>query len=117
LHISFSNIDDESFSNLLVLRGLCHLTLIKAFGGKKLHFTAGCFPKLRFLSIWHAPQLNRVQIEEGAMASLAELNFEACHELKCLPQGIEHLTNLEELYLRDTSEELRKKLWRKGKPN
>ena len=51
------------------------------------------------------------------MASLAELNFEACHELKCLPQGIEHLTNLEELYLRDTSEELRKKLWRKGKPN
>jgi disease resistance protein RPM1 len=101
----------------LVLRGLCRLALTKAFDGKKLHFTAGCFPKLRRLSIWHAPQLNRVQIEEGAMPSLAKLYFGVCHELKFLPQGIEHLTNLEKLELHDTSEELREKLRWKGKPN
>jgi disease resistance protein RPM1 len=105
LHISFSNIDEESFSNL------------KAFVGKKLHFTAGCFPKLHFLSIWHAPQLNRVQIEEGAMPSLAKLWLQTCRELKFLPQGIEHLTNLEVLDLLETSEELREKLRQKGEPN
>jgi disease resistance protein RPM1 len=90
---------------------------MKAVNGKKLHFTAGCFPKLRFLVIWHAPELNGVQIDEGAMPSLARLYFGACHELKFLPQGIEHLTNLEEFALRDTSEELREKLQQKREPN
>jgi disease resistance protein RPM1 len=117
LHISFSKMDEESFCSLFVLRGLCHLALMKAVNGKKLHFTAGCFPKPRFLVIWHAPELNGVQIDEGAMPSLARLYFGACHELKFLPQGIEHLTNLEEFALRDTSEELREKLQQKREPN
>lgn len=115
--MSYSKIDEESFSSLLVLRGLCHLALMKAFDGKKLHFTAGCFPKLRFLSVWQAPQLNQVQIDEGAMPSLAKLVFLTCSELKFLPQGIEHLTNLEELKLFNASIELKEKLKLKGEPN
>jgi disease resistance protein RPM1 len=109
----------ESFSCLLVLRGLCELTLLNAFVGKKLHFTAGCFPELRFLSICLAPQLNHIQIEEGAMPSLTELWLQACRELKFLPQGIEHLTNLEKLNLLETSKELKDKLKLnpKGEPN
>jgi disease resistance protein RPM1 len=100
-----------------VLRGLCHLALIKAFDGKKLHFTAGCFPKLQCLSIWYATQINQVQIEQGAMPNLAELYFHVCHKLKFLPQGIEHLTNLLELYLSDTSEELTERLLQNGEPD
>jgi disease resistance protein RPM1 len=117
LQMMFCKIDEESFSSLLVLRGLCHLALIKAFDGKKLHFTAGCFPKLQFLSIWYAPQLNQVQIEQGAMPNLAELYFGVCHKLKFLPQGIEHLTNLVELDLHDTSEELTERLLQNGEPD
>jgi disease resistance protein RPM1 len=117
LHISLSNIDEESFSCLLVLRGLCCLALLNAFVGKKLHFTAGCFPELRCLSICLAPQLNHIQIEEGAMPSLTELYLQACRELKFLPQGIEHLTNLEELNLFRASKELKDKLKLKGEPN
>jgi disease resistance protein RPM1 len=117
LHISLSNIDEESFSCLLVLRGLCCLALLNAFVGKKLHFTAGCFPELRCLSICLAPQLNHIQIEEGAMPSLTELWLIACRELKSLPQGIEHLTSLEELNLLDASKELKDKLKLKGAPN
>jgi len=51
------------------------------------------------------------------MPSLAKLYFGVCHELKFLPQGIEHLTNLEVLCLIDTSEELREKVQQKGEPN
>ncbi|KAM3215619.1 hypothetical protein ACQJBY_067574 [Aegilops geniculata] len=117
LQLLGSKIDEESFSSLLMLRGLCHLAIINAFAGKKLHFTAGSFPKLRFLSIWDAPQLNQVEIEDGAMASLAELCLIVCPELKFLPHGVEHLTALEELYLSDTSEELIEKLLEKREPN
>jgi disease resistance protein RPM1 len=117
LVMGYCKIDEESFSSLLVLRGLCHLALIKAFDGKKLHFTAGCFPKLQCLSIWYATQINQVQIEQGAMPNLAELYFHVCHKLKFLPQGIEHLTNLLELYLSDTSEELTERLLQNGEPD
>ncbi|TKW01572.1 hypothetical protein SEVIR_8G190100v4 [Setaria viridis] len=117
LQMEFCRIDEESFPSLLVLSGLCVLSLTKAFDGKKLHFTAGCFPRLQSLFICHAPQLNQVQIEQGAMSNLAELNFGYCPMLKFLPQGIEHLKNLVELFLKDTSEELVERLWRKGGPD
>nr|UBY07358.1 NBS-LRR disease resistance protein [Dasypyrum villosum] len=87
LHLAFSNIDEGTFS--------C------------LH---GSFPKLRHLCIWGATQLNQVAIEEGAMQNLAELSFEFCPELKCLPDGIDHLAALEKLRLEDTSEVLIEKL-------
>ncbi|XBI05527.1 hypothetical protein VPH35_133684 [Triticum aestivum] len=117
LRLQFSKIDEETFSSLLMLHGLCRLDLIKPFEGKKLHFTAGSFPNLRLLNIWDAPQLNQVEIEDGAMASLAEFRLQVCPELKFLPRGVEHLTALEELYLNDTSEELIEKLRQKREAN
>nr|UBY06944.1 NBS-LRR disease resistance protein [Dasypyrum villosum] len=106
LQLAFSNIDEETFSCLGMLRGLRSLGLMRAFEGKRLHFDAGSFPKLRFLHIWGAAQLNQVGIEEGAMQNLVELLFAECPELKFLPDGIEHLAALEKLIREDTSEEL-----------
>lgn len=113
LNLGFSNFDEETFSCLYVLRGLCFLELNKAFEGKKLDFAAGSFPKLRFLHIFGAAQLNQVGIEKGAMQNLVELLFDGCPELKFLPDGIEHLTALEKLHLEETSEELIEKLRQK----
>lgn len=113
LHLSFSNIDEDTFSCLCMLHGLRFLVLAKAFEAKRLDFYAGSFPKLRRLFIWGAPQLNQVRIEEGAMQNLLELSFRDCPELKFLPDGIEHLAVLEKLDLYDTSEELIEKLRRK----
>ncbi|KAM3405897.1 hypothetical protein ACQJBY_000123 [Aegilops geniculata] len=110
LHLAFSNIDEQTFSCLFVLHGLRSFGLAKAFEGKRLNFTAGSFPKLRFLGIGGATQLNQVGIEEGAMQDLVELLFIDCPELKFLPDGIKHLAALEKLALRDTSEELIEKL-------
>jgi disease resistance protein RPM1 len=117
LHLSLSEIDEASFPGLLMLRNLCSLALINAFEGKKLHFCAGSFPKLRYLFVHNAPRLNQSVIEEGAMQCLALLVFRDCPELKLLPHGIEHLTGLEELRLEEASEELLNRLQQKGEPN
>uniref|UniRef100_A0A452XJY5 Disease resistance protein RPM1 n=1 Tax=Aegilops tauschii subsp. strangulata TaxID=200361 RepID=A0A452XJY5_AEGTS len=71
LHLAFSNIDEQTFSFLHMLRGLRFLEVMKAFEGKRLEFCAGSFPKLRFLHIWGAAQLNQVRIEESALKILA----------------------------------------------
>ncbi|TVU26272.1 hypothetical protein EJB05_28811, partial [Eragrostis curvula] len=113
LYLAFSKLDDDSFSCLMVLRGLCDLQLIKAYDGKKLCFPAQSFPRLRYLAIRGAPQLNHVKIEKGALGSLVELGFVECPELKCLPRGIENLAAIELLYLKDTAEELIEKLCHK----
>jgi disease resistance protein RPM1 len=114
LTLAFSNVDEETFSCLCVLRDLRSLELVKAFEGKRLDFYAGSFPKLRVLLISVAEQLNQVGIEEGAMPNLAELYFGFCPELEFLPDGIERLRALEKLTLKDTSsEELIEKLLQK----
>ncbi|KAF7047012.1 hypothetical protein CFC21_055991 [Triticum aestivum] len=112
LTLGFSNIDEDTFSCLCVLHGLRSLGLMKAFEGKRLDFYAGSFPKLQFLHIWGAAQLNQVRIEKGAMQNLVVLLFMYCPELKFLPDGIEYLRALEKLRLEDTSEELIEKLRR-----
>ncbi|KAK8447391.1 hypothetical protein SEVIR_8G063866v4 [Setaria viridis] len=110
LSLISSELDEDSFSCFTVLRNLCFLDLSKAYDGKKLNFCALSFPRLRQLRVCDAPQLNQVKIEEGALENLVELVFSDCPELNSLPDGIEHLTTLEELCLLDTADELIEKL-------
>uniref|UniRef100_A0ACD6A7K2 Uncharacterized protein n=2 Tax=Avena sativa TaxID=4498 RepID=A0ACD6A7K2_AVESA len=117
LQLSFSKMDEESFSRLSALRGLCFLQLLNSFEGESMHFSSGSFPKLRFLSVWDAPELSQVEIEEGALQSLVELVLVDCPELMFLPHGIEHLRALEKLNLIETSEELTEKLLQESEPN
>ncbi|TVU01492.1 hypothetical protein EJB05_53055, partial [Eragrostis curvula] len=113
LILGFSKLDEGSFSSLVVLHGLRHLDLTEAYDGIKLCFLVQSFPRLRHLGIWGARRLKHVEIEEGALGSLAELWFQKCPELKCVPRGIENLASLEELLLEDTTEELTEKLCQK----
>lgn len=117
LKLAFSKLDENSFCSLLTLGGLYHLSLLKAYNGERLHFSARSFPKLRYLGIWDAPNLNKVEVEEGAMQNLVELKFISCPEFKVLPHGIEHLTALQKLCLEETSEVLVEKLLKKREPN
>ncbi|CAO2145877.1 unnamed protein product [Urochloa humidicola] len=115
LSLLFCKLDEDSFSSLTVLRGLCYLELGNAYGGKNLYFSAPSFPTLQKLGIWSAPQLNKVVIKEGGLKKLVKLWFLDCPELKHLPHGIEYLTSLEDLYLYDTAQELIQKLRQEGK--
>lgn len=92
----------------LYLKGLEHLVklqLYHAYAGDKLYLPAASFPKLRVLKIRGGPYLNEIEIERGAMASLVDLKLLLCPQLKILPDGIEHVSTLEELTL-DVAEEL-----------
>ncbi|CAL4985357.1 unnamed protein product [Urochloa decumbens] len=110
LTLALSKLDEDSFSSLVVLHGLCYLHLAKAYDGKRMYFPAMSFPKLQQLRIWGAVLLNQVVIEDGALKSLVKLGFSDCPELRHLPHGIEYLKDIEELYLLDTAEELIEKL-------
>ncbi|KAK1696341.1 hypothetical protein QYE76_013038 [Lolium multiflorum] len=113
-HLVHLEIIAAAENEVLRLEGLLHfLELMKAFEGKRLDFHAGSFPKLRYLCILDAPQLNQVGIEEGAMQNLVNLLFIYCPKLELLPDGIEHLRALENLHLEETSEELIEKLRQK----
>ncbi|CAN6363454.1 unnamed protein product [Urochloa humidicola] len=105
LYLIFSQLDEKSFPNVMVLRSLCFLSLFKAYDGNTLCFSAQSFPRLKELRIWGALQLNQVEIEEDSLGSLVTLWFSACPELKGLPHGIEYLTSLDELYMKDTADE------------
>ncbi|CAN6214416.1 unnamed protein product [Urochloa humidicola] len=106
LTLSLSKLDEDSFSSLFVLSGLRLLRLVEAYDGKKLCFPALSFPRLRAMVIYNAPHLNQVEIEEGALADLVELEFSDCPELKRLPHGVEFLRALDDLRLHDTADDL-----------
>ncbi|EEE50611.1 hypothetical protein OsJ_30805 [Oryza sativa Japonica Group] len=117
LTLALSKLDENSFSCLLLLNGLRGIWLDKAYEGKKLHFNAMSLPSLRLLAISDAPELNDVVIEQSALQNLIRLTLIDCPELKTLPDGIEHLITLEELYMRGASKELTKKLKQKEDSN
>ncbi|KAK1274207.1 Disease resistance protein RPM1 [Acorus gramineus] len=94
---------------LLSLKSLPNLVVIRldnAYDGEELCFQADGFPSLKELWLVELSHLKQITIEEGAMQSLKEFNLIMCKELKTLPQGIERLTTLQELYLQEMAEEL-----------
>ncbi|KAL5972386.1 hypothetical protein ACLOJK_041640, partial [Asimina triloba] len=101
---------DGMLSSLHALPNLVYLELWHAYEGQQLCFLGGWFPKLKKLNLWDLKQLNRVVIEVGAMPSIREMDIARCRELKMLPEGIENLTTLQELFLDEMPTELVDKL-------
>ncbi|KAF8410870.1 hypothetical protein HHK36_003407 [Tetracentron sinense] len=110
LYLGWSRLGEEMLSSLQVLSSLVLLELKKAYTGKLLHFNAGWFPRLNKLSLWELTKLGCVRIDEGALPSIKSLYLIQCRELKVVPQGIEHLTGLQELYLKEMPEALVQRL-------
>ncbi|KAK9293074.1 hypothetical protein L1049_021058 [Liquidambar formosana] len=90
----------QDLSNLVELKFLCG-----AYEGQRLSFRTG-FLKLELLQIDRCQQLNEIIIEKGVMPGLQNLQFFQCEALKMLPDGIQHLTRLRNLYLENVSPEL-----------
>ncbi|KAK1296068.1 Disease resistance protein RPM1 [Acorus calamus] len=101
-----SGLKEDPLLSLKSLPNLVWLGLKDAYDGKDLCFQAGGFPSLIELGLVELSHLNHITIEEGAMQSLKQFYLKRCKELKTLPQGIECLTTLQELYLQEMAEEL-----------
>uniref|UniRef100_A0A0E0MXT8 Uncharacterized protein n=1 Tax=Oryza rufipogon TaxID=4529 RepID=A0A0E0MXT8_ORYRU len=97
LNLLFSKFNEDSFACLLNLHNLVELYLSKAYDGRELIFHATSFPKLKLLSVWDAPNLRKIAIQQGALQSLVRLLLADCPELRDVPDGIEHLRTLEYL--------------------
>ncbi|XP_038979104.1 disease resistance protein RPM1-like [Phoenix dactylifera] len=107
LHLGWSGLVEDPIQSLSQLRDLGQLTLKKAYDGQRLRFGIGWFPNLKQLSLYDMPHLNQVEVEDGAMARLEYLVLDGLLALKDVPRGIEYLTSLQELYLKDLHPEFR----------
>nr|POF15859.1 putative disease resistance rpp8-like protein 2 [Quercus suber] len=76
------------------LRSLCFYS--GSYERREMVCSRGRFTKLLVLKLWKLEMLEELQVEEGAMQNLRELDIRSCKELK-FPTGLKHLKNMREL--------------------
>ncbi|RWR74002.1 disease resistance protein RPM1-like protein [Cinnamomum micranthum f. kanehirae] len=106
LMLQMSHLKEDPLSSLEALPNLISLRLRMAYVGEELCFRHGCFLKLKALAISEILKLNLIKIENGSMTCIETLHLMKCPELKRIPEGMQYLTTLQELFLVGMSEEL-----------
>uniref|UniRef100_A0A7N2LML6 NB-ARC domain-containing protein n=1 Tax=Quercus lobata TaxID=97700 RepID=A0A7N2LML6_QUELO len=76
------------------LKSLCFYS--GSYERREMVCSRGRFTKLLVLKLWKLEMIEELQVEEGAMQNLRELDIRSCKELK-FPTGLKHLKNLREL--------------------
>ncbi|KAG8480192.1 hypothetical protein CXB51_024945 [Gossypium anomalum] len=87
---------------MAVLEKLCHLRILhleKAYMGSKMVCSANGFPQLVSLRMANLYMLKEWEIKEGAMPCLRKLELAYVYSLRMLPEGLRHITTLQELNL------------------
>ncbi|KAI4974465.1 hypothetical protein ZWY2020_047745 [Hordeum vulgare] len=92
-----SQLREDPMSSLSRLSGLTRLRLTGAYSGEQMTLLTGWFPKLKILFLKDLPNLNRLVIQQGAMASLEEFFLVNLNSLTEVPPGIEFLMPLQYL--------------------
>lgn len=107
LHLHWSQLpeDQDPLPCISQLSSLEHLVLVNAYTSKKhLLFESG-FQKLEDLHIACLPELDEMVLLERVMPKLVRLHIHDCPKLKEV-QGLEYLTNLEQMNLKEVPVEL-----------
>ncbi|XP_024168325.1 disease resistance protein RPM1 [Rosa chinensis] len=105
MHLHWPRLEEDLLSHIEGLPFLGSLTLVNAYVGSELRFSRG-FVKLSNLQLFKFPSLSKITVEKGVMPNLQFLTLNSCMELKRLPHGLEHLTNLQTLSLEFLSSQL-----------
>jgi len=103
LSLRWSQLREDPLPSLSRLSNLTRLQFTRVYNGEQLVFLTGWFPKLKFLSLRDLPNLNRLDIQQGAMASLEELNLVNLRSMTEVPSGIEFLLPLQHLGFHEIS--------------
>ncbi|CAL2267112.1 unnamed protein product [Prunus armeniaca] len=109
LNLHGSRLEEDLLPHIEALPSLHFLFLDDASVRKELCFSRG-FVKLRFLRLGNLALLNKITIEKGAMPNLRVLYIHSCMMLETLPQGIEHLTELQQYRFDNVSEKFRESI-------
>lgn len=116
LHLHWSQLpeDQDPIPCISQLPSLEHLVLVNAYTSKKqLLFESG-FKNLEDLHVSCLPELEEMVFLEGVMPNLVRLHIHDCPKLKEVPQGLQYLTNLEQMNLKAPSSELVEHIRGKG---
>ena len=97
LSLYWSQLREDPLPSLSRLSNLTDLQSSRAYNGEQLTFLTGWFPKLKILFLRDLPNLNRLEIQQGAMASLEEVFLTNLSSMTEVPAGIEFLLPLQYL--------------------
>ncbi|KAL4199328.1 hypothetical protein AMTRI_Chr03g144400 [Amborella trichopoda] len=87
----------------------CLALWFHAYMGKEMHCIVEGFPRLQRLVLIGLYQLEKWKgLEEGSMPDLHTLNIQHCPSLKMLPEGLKHISTLQQVICNDAPH-----LWRK----
>uniref|UniRef100_A0A8I6YHY7 Uncharacterized protein n=2 Tax=Hordeum vulgare subsp. vulgare TaxID=112509 RepID=A0A8I6YHY7_HORVV len=106
LSLLWSQLREEPLPSLSRLSNLTRLEFSKAYNGEQLTFLAGWFPMLKILFLRDLPNVSRLEIAEGAMASLEKLFLVNLSSMTEVPPGIEFLLPLQYLTFREITNDL-----------
>ncbi|RWR84924.1 disease resistance protein RPM1-like protein [Cinnamomum micranthum f. kanehirae] len=108
--LHWSRLNEDPFTFLQALPNLESIRLLYAYVGKELCIRRGSFLKLKSLTFSKLPRLERILIEEESMSCIINIYLIDCPELKSIPEGIQYLTSLQELWLWKMSGELLRRI-------
>ncbi|KAE8802388.1 Disease resistance protein RPM1 [Hordeum vulgare] len=106
LSLFWSQLREDPLPSLSLLSNLTRLEFSKAYNGEQLTFLAGWFPMLKILFLRDLPNVSRLEIAQGAMASLEKLFLVNLSSMTEVPHGIEFLLPLQYLTFREITNDL-----------
>lgn len=112
LELHFSDLTETPTTDIQFLPNLKHLTLWQAYKAKLLgkeFCQAGGFPALQTLTIDSMFLEHWTEIVNGAFPSLKSLTLR-CTRLRFLPEGLQNISTLEELFLTTVHGDLARRL-------
>ncbi|KAH6763683.1 hypothetical protein C2S51_014932 [Perilla frutescens var. frutescens] len=108
LFLMWCKLREDALNCIQNLSNLRHLRIHEACV-EGLSFKAHGFQKLEALELWELRMMKWVIVEKGSLPFLQHWYLMGCKLLKELPQGIEHLTNLQYMYFGDMPNECRER--------
>ncbi|KAJ9159199.1 hypothetical protein P3X46_024721 [Hevea brasiliensis] len=118
LELRDSNLLENPSSVLQFLPKLKHLILVEAYKAKiigKEFCEAGGYPQLETLTISSEDLVEWIEIVNGAFPSLRMLALSSCQNLRFLPEGLQHISTIQKLFLGHFHGDLARRL--RGKEN
>ncbi|KAI3465708.1 hypothetical protein Pfo_022371 [Paulownia fortunei] len=105
LILSYSRLREDPLNCLQDLPNLSFLVMYHAYEGEGLNFKAQGFQKLKQLWLGELRGLKWLIVEKGSMPLLEDLTVFNCKLVAEVPEGIEHLTNLQDIYFANMAKE------------
>ncbi|KAL5223711.1 hypothetical protein ABZP36_010350 [Zizania latifolia] len=105
LKLDWSGLKKDPIGSFSYMLNLVNLVLTGAYDGEQLTFRAGWFPKLNLLQLADMEHLNWIEIEDGSMVCLCQLELVGLRNLNEVPKGIRYIRTLYQMFITDMPKE------------